>query len=215
MMDFILLGPPGAGKGTQAKLMVDKWNIPQISTGDILRAAVREGTTLGIEAKGFMDRGELVPDRVVIGIIAERLKEEDAANGFILDGFPRTIPQAEALQQILDGLDRAIDHVISIEVEDEELVTRLTGRRMCKECGDSYHVVFNPSSNEGTCDRCSGELYQRDDDKEETIRQRLTVYSEQTQPLIAHYEQQGNLRRIPGIGSIENIFSRVIEAAGN
>jgi adenylate kinase len=215
MMDFILLGPPGAGKGTQAKLMVDKWNIPQISTGDILRAAVREGTTLGIEAKGFMDRGELVPDRVVIGIIAERLKEEDAANGFILDGFPRTIPQAEALQQILVGLDRAIDHVISIEVDDEELVTRLTGRRMCKECGDSYHVVFNPSSNEGTCDRCSGELYQRDDDKEETIRQRLTVYSEQTQPLIAHYEQQGNLRRIPGIGSIENIFSRVIEAAGN
>lgn len=215
MMDFILLGPPGAGKGTQAKLMVDKWNIPQISTGDILRAAVREGTTLGVEAKGFMDRGELVPDRVVIGIIAERLKEEDAANGFILDGFPRTIPQAEALQQILDGLDRAIDHVISIEVEDEELVTRLTGRRMCKECGDSFHVVFNPSSNEGTCDRCSGELYQRDDDKEETIRQRLAVYSEQTQPLIAHYEKQGKLRRIPGTGSIDNIFSRVIEAAGN
>jgi len=215
MMDFILLGPPGAGKGTQAKLMVDKWNIPQISTGDILRAAVREGTTLGVEAKGFMDGGELVPDRVVIGIIAERLKEEDAANGFILDGFPRTIPQAEALQQILDDLDRAIDHVISIEVEDEELVTRLTGRRMCKECGDSFHVVFNPSSNEGTCDRCSGELYQRDDDKEETIRQRLAVYSEQTQPLIAHYEKQGKLRRIPGTGSIENIFSRVIEAAGN
>lgn len=214
-MDFILLGPPGAGKGTQAKLMVDKWNIPQISTGDILRAAVREGTTLGVEAKGFMDRGELVPDRVVIGIIAERLTEEDAVNGFILDGFPRTIPQAEALQQILDGLDRAIDHVISIEVEDEELVTRLTGRRMCKECGESFHVVFNPSSSEGTCDRCSGELYQRDDDKEDTIRQRLAVYSEQTQPLIAHYEEQGRLRRIPGTGSIENIFSRVLEAAAN
>jgi adenylate kinase len=215
MMDFILLGPPGAGKGTQAKLMVDKWNIPQISTGDILRAAVREGTTLGVEAKGFMDQGELVPDRVVIGIIAERLKEEDSVNGFILDGFPRTIPQAEALQKILDGLDRAIDHVISIEVEDEELVTRLTGRRMCKECGESFHVVFNPSSSEGTCDRCSGELYQRDDDKEETIRQRLAVYSEQTEPLIAHYEKQGKLRRIPGTGSIENIFSRVSEAAGN
>ncbi len=214
-MDFILLGPPGAGKGTQAKLMVDKWNIPQISTGDILRAAVREGTTLGVEAKGFMDRGELVPDRVVIGIIAERLTEEDAVKGFILDGFPRTIPQAEALQQILDGLDRAIDHVISIEVEDEELVTRLTGRRMCKECGESFHVVFNPSSSEGTCDRCSGELYQRDDDKEDTIRQRLAVYSEQTQPLIAHYEEQGRLRRIPGTGSIENIFSRVLEAAAN
>ena len=162
-----------------------------------------------------MDRGELVPDRVVIGIIAERLTEEDAVNGFILDGFPRTIPQAEALQQILDGLDRAIDHVISIEVEDEELVTRLTGRRMCKECGESFHVVFNPSSSEGTCDRCSGELYQRDDDKEDTIRQRLAVYSEQTQPLIAHYEEQGRLRRIPGTGSIENIFSRVLEAAAN
>jgi adenylate kinase len=214
-MDFILLGPPGAGKGTQAKLMVDKWSIPQISTGDILRGAVREGTTLGVEAKGFMDSGELVPDRVVIGIIAERLKEEDAGDGFILDGFPRTIPQAEALQQILDDLGRAIDHVISIEVDDEELVTRLTGRRMCKDCGDSFHVVFNPSANEGTCDRCSGDLYQRDDDKEETIRQRLAVYGEQTQPLIAHYEKQGQLRRITGTGSIENIFSRVLEAAGN
>ncbi len=214
-MDFILLGPPGAGKGTQAKLMIDKWNTPQVSTGDILRAAVREGTTLGVEAKGFMDRGELVPDRVVIGIIAERLREEDATDGFILDGFPRTIPQADALQEILDDLGRNIDHVISIEVDDEELVNRLTGRRMCKECGESFHVVFNPSAREGICDRCSGELYQRDDDKEATIRQRLTVYSEQTQPLIAYYEKQGKLRRIEGTGSIEEIFSRVLKAAGN
>lgn len=214
-MDFILLGPPGAGKGTQAKLMIDKWNTPQVSTGDILRAAVREGTTLGVEAKGFMDRGELVPDRVVIGIIAERLREEDATDGFVLDGFPRTIPQAEALQEILDDLGRNIDHVISIEVDDEELVNRLTGRRMCKECGESFHVVFNPSAREGICDRCSGELYQRDDDKEATIRQRLAVYSEQTQPLIAYYEKQGKLRRIEGTGSIEEIFSRVLKAAGN
>jgi len=214
-MDFILLGPPGAGKGTQAKLMIDKWNIPQVSTGDILRAAVREGTSLGVEAKGFMDSGELVPDRVVIGIIAERLKEEDAKAGFILDGFPRTIPQAEALQEILDELDRVIDHVISIEVADEELVTRLTGRRMCKGCGESFHVVFNPSSKEGICDRCNGELYQRDDDKEVTIRQRLAVYSEQTQPLITFYEKQGKLRRIEGTGSIANIFSRVLTAVGN
>jgi len=214
-MDSILLGPPGAGKGTQAKLMVDKWNIPQVSTGDILRAAVREGTPLGVEAKGFMDRGELVPDRVVIGIIAERLKEGDAARGFILDGFPRTIPQAEALQEILVGLGRDIDHVISIEVDDEELVTRLTGRRMCKACGESFHVVFNPPVEEGVCDRCKGELYQRDDDREETIRQRLSVYSEQTRPLIAYYEKQGKLRRIEGTGSIENIFSRVVKAAGN
>jgi adenylate kinase len=214
-MDFILLGPPGAGKGTQAKLMIDKWNIPQVSTGDILRAAVREGTALGIEAKGFMDSGELVPDRVVIGIIAERLREEDAAEGFILDGFPRTIPQAEALQEILDDLGRNIDHVISIEVDDEELVTRLTGRRMCKGCGESFHVLFNPSDKEGVCDRCSGELYQRDDDKEDTIRQRLAVYSDQTQPLIAFYEKQGRLRRIDGTGSIEEIFSRVVDASGN
>jgi adenylate kinase len=215
MMDFILLGPPGAGKGTQAKLMIDKWDIPQVSTGDILRAAVREGTPLGVEAKGFMDRGELVPDRVVIGIIAERLKEKDAAHGFILDGFPRTIPQAEALQEILDGLGRDIDHVISIEVDDEELVTRLTGRRMCKACGESFHVVFNPPVEEGVCDRCKGELYQRDDDREQTIRQRLSVYSEQTRPLIAYYEKQGKLRRIEGTGSIDNIFSRVVKAAGN
>ena len=214
-MDFILLGPPGAGKGTQAKLMIDKWNTPQVSTGDILRAAVREGTALGVEAKGFMDSGGLVPDRVVIGIIAERLREEDAADGFILDGFPRTIPQAEALQKILDELGRNIDHVISIEVDDEELVTRLTGRRMCKGCGESFHVVFNPSAKEGICDRCGGELYQRDDDTEETIRQRLAVYSEQTQPLIAYYEKQGKLRRIEGTGSIEEIFSRVLDAAGN
>lgn len=214
-MDFILLGPPGAGKGTQAKLMIDKWNIPQISTGDILRAAVREGTALGVEAQGFMDRGELVPDRVVIGIIAERLKEKDAAAGFILDGFPRTIPQAEALQEILKDLGRNIDHVISIDVDDEELVTRLTGRRMCKECGESFHVVFNPPAREGACDRCDGQLYQRDDDKEATIRQRLSVYSEQTQPLIAYYEKQGKVRRIDGTGSIEDIFNRILKAVGN
>jgi adenylate kinase len=195
--------------------MIDKWNIPQVSTGDILRSAVREGTTLGVEAKGFMDSGELVPDRVVIGIIAERLLEEDAAGGFILDGFPRTIPQAEALQKILDNLGRNIDNVISIEVDDEELVTRLTGRRMCKGCGESFHVVFNPSAKEGVCNRCGGELYQRDDDKEETIRQRLAVYSEQTQPLIAYYEKQSKLRRVKGTGSIEDIFSRVLEVAGN
>lgn len=213
-MDFILLGPPGAGKGTQAKLMIDKWDIPQISTGDILRAAVREGTTLGIEAKGFMDAGDLVPDRVVIGIIAERLKEEDAVNGYILDGFPRTIPQAEALQEILDDLGRDIDHVVSIEVDDEELVGRLTGRRMCKECGESFHVVFNPPAAEGVCDRCGGQLYQRDDDKEETIRQRLAVYSQQTEPLIVFYGDKGKVRRIVGTGSIQDIFSRIVVAVG-
>ena len=214
-MDVILLGPPGAGKGTQAKLMIDRWNIPQISTGDILRAAVREGTPLGVEAKRYMNAGELVPDTVVIGIIAERLKEEDAGEGFILDGFPRTIPQAEALGEILTEIGRKIDHVVSIEVDDEELVTRLTGRRMCKECGESFHVVFNPPKEEGACDRCSGELYLRDDDKEETIRQRLAVYSEQTEPLIEFYAGSSLVRKIEGTGSIDDIFARVAEALGN
>jgi adenylate kinase len=214
-VDVVLLGPPGAGKGTQAKLMIDRWNIPQVSTGDILRSAVREGTPLGVEAKRYMDAGELVPDTVVIGIIAERLKEEDAGEGFILDGFPRTIPQAEALGEILTEMGRKIDHVVSIEVDDEELVTRLTGRRMCKGCGESFHVVFNPPKEEGACDRCNGELYLRDDDKEETIRQRLAVYSEQTEPLIEFYAGSGLVRRIEGTGSIEEIFARVAEALSN
>jgi adenylate kinase len=161
-----------------------------------------------------MDAGDLVPDRVVIGIIAERLKEEDAVNGYILDGFPRTIPQAEALQEILDDLGRDIDHVVSIEVDDEELVGRLTGRRMCKECGESFHVVFNPPAAEGVCDRCGGQLYQRDDDKEETIRQRLAVYSQQTEPLIVFYSDKGKVRQIVGTGSIQDIFSRIVEAVG-
>lgn len=214
-MDLILLGPPGAGKGTQAKMMIDRWKIPQISTGDILRTAVREERPLGLEAKGFMDRGELVPDRVVIGIIAERLKEEDATAGFILDGFPRTIPQAEALQEILDELGRKIDTVLSIEIEEERLVARLTGRRMCKGCGESFHLVFNPPARDGVCDRCGGELYQRDDDREKTIRQRLAVYREQTEPLIAYYEKQGILKRIKGDDSKDQIFSRIVGAVDN
>ena len=214
-MDLILLGPPGAGKGTQAKMMIDRWKIPQISTGDILRTAVRQERPLGLEAKGFMDRGELVPDRVVIGIIAERLKEEDATAGFILDGFPRTIPQAEALQEILDELGRKIDTVLSIEIEEERLVARLTGRRMCKGCGESFHLVFNPPARDGVCDRCGGELYQRDDDREKTIRQRLAIYREQTEPLIAYYEKQGILKRIKGDDSKDQIFSRIVGAVDN
>ncbi len=208
-MDVILLGPPGAGKGTQAKMMIEKWRIPQVSTGDILRAAVREGTQLGLEAKGFMDEGGLVPDSVVIGIIEERIKEPDAADGFILDGFPRTIAQAEALEKILSDNDRKIEHVISIEVDDEELVTRLTGRRMCKSCGESFHMVFNQPSVENVCDACSGELYQRDDDQEDTIRQRLEVYHDQTSPLIEYYRERGGLREVDGAGSISDIFDQI------
>ncbi|MFV1956264.1 MAG: adenylate kinase [bacterium] len=208
-MDIILLGPPGAGKGTQARMMIEKWRVPQISTGDILRAAVREGTQLGLEAKSFMDKGELVPDSVVIGIIEERITEPDAVGGFILDGFPRTVVQAEALEKILTDNGRKIDHIISIEVDDEELVTRLTGRRMCKSCGESYHVVFNQPSLENVCDACGGELYQRNDDKEETIRQRLEVYHEQTSPLIEYYRGRGGLREVDGTGSISDIFSQI------
>jgi adenylate kinase len=213
-MDLILLGPPGAGKGTQAKLMVEKWGIPQISTGDILRAAVREGTSLGREAKGFMDKGELVPDRVVIGIIEERVKQADCAGGFILDGFPRTIAQAEALEGILAANGRRIDHVLSITVDDEELVGRLAGRRTCRSCSEPYHLLFNPPRAAGTCDRCGGEVYQRVDDSEATVRQRLRVYHAQTSPLVDFYRKKGLLREVPGTGGIEEIFGRIQRAAG-
>ena len=181
-MNIILLGPPGAGKGTQAKMLVDKYAIPQISTGDILRAAVKEGTPLGKEAKSYMDKGALVPDSVVIGIVEERIQEPDCQKGYMLDGFPRTVPQAEALDGMLNKLDSQIDHVVSIEVANEELVQRLTGRRTCRECGAGFHVMFDPPKQEGVCDKCGGELYQRDDDNVETVTSRLEVYGSQTLP---------------------------------
>ncbi len=209
-MRLILLGPPGAGKGTQAKRLIERYGIPQISTGDILRAAVREGTELGRKAKQYMDAGQLVPDEVVIGIIRERLKEADCAKGFILDGFPRTVPQAEALKSVLAELGQALDHVVSIEVPDEDLVERLTGRRTCRSCGAMYHIKFSPPKQEGICDRCGGELYQRDDDREETIRARLKVYHEQTAPLVEFYEREGLLRRIDGVGSVDEIYRRIL-----
>ncbi len=212
-MRLILLGPPGAGKGTQAERLVAKYQIPQISTGDILRAAVRDGTDLGKTAKSYMDSGGLVPDAVVIGIIEERLKEDDCANGYILDGFPRTVAQADALKNVLAGMGQAIDHVVSVEVPNEDLVERLSGRRSCK-CGAMYHVTFNPPKKEGVCDKCGGELFQRADDQEETIRSRLAVYEEQTAPLIAYYEKAGLLRRIDGVGSLDEIFGRIVEAIG-
>lgn len=210
-MNLIFLGPPGSGKGTQAKMLVDKYGIPQISTGDILREAVKEGTPLGKEAKKYMDEGKLVPDEVVVGIVRERLKEPDCTKGFILDGFPRTIPQAEALDKTLQEMGKGIDHVLSLEVDREELVRRLSGRRTCKKCGAMYHIIFDPPKKDGVCDRCDGELYQRDDDKEETIRERLRVYEEQTAPLIEYYRKKGLLRPIDGVGKIEEIFARVRE----
>lgn len=209
-MNLILLGPPGAGKGTQAQKMVERYRVPQISTGDMLRAAVKEMTPLGVKAKEFMDQGQLVPDAIVIGIIEERLKAKDCDPGFILDGFPRTIPQAEALEPILTKIGKKIDHVINIEVDPEELVRRLTGRRTCKHCGAMFHLLFQPSKKEGICDRCGGILYQRSDDKEETIRTRLKEYEKQTAPLIQYYREQKTLRSIQGMGGPDQIFDQII-----
>ena len=209
-MNIILLGPPGAGKGTQAQRIVDRYHIPQISTGDILRAAVKESTPLGMKAKGFMDQGQLVPDEIVIGIIEERLRTKDCDPGFTLDGFPRTIPQAEALHPILTNLGKKIDHVINIEVDPEELVRRLTGRRTCKNCGAMFHLLFQPPKKEGICDRCGAALYQRADDKEETIRTRLKEYEKQTAPLIQYYQGKNTLRSIQGVGGPDQIFDQII-----
>ncbi len=211
-MNLILLGGPGAGKGTQAKKLIDKFKIPQISTGDILRAAVKEGTEMGRKAKEFMDAGKLVPDEVVIGIIKDRLKESDAQQGFILDGFPRTVPQAEALDKVLADMGKKIDHVVSIDVDEEALVERLTGRRTCKNaaCGQMFHVKFNPPKKASVCDKCGGELYQRDDDNEATVRSRLATYNQATKPLIDYYSKKGMVRPIKGEGSIDDIFNKIV-----
>jgi adenylate kinase len=209
LINLILLGPPGAGKGTQAQKIMDCYHIPQVSTGDILRAAAKESTPLGMRAKAFMDKGQLVPDEIAIGIIEERLKAKDCDPGFILDGFPRTIPQAEALQPILTKIGKKIDYVINIEVSPEELVRRLTGRRTCKHCGAMYHLLFHPPKKEGICDRCAGILYQRADDKEETIRTRLKEYEKQTTPLIQYYQGKKTLRTIQGVGGPDQIFDQI------
>jgi len=204
-MNILLLGPPGAGKGTQAKLLVDRYAIPQVSTGDILRAAVKDQTPMGVRAKSYMDQGALVPDDVVIGIIRERLAKGDCAGGFILDGFPRTVPQADALAKVLEGLGKSVEHVISIHVNKEELLQRITGRRVCRSCGRGYHVQFDPPKCATICDSCAGELFQRDDDKEETMRKRLEVYEAQTAPLIEYYGREQKLRTVVGTGSIDEI----------
>ena len=210
-MNLILLGPPGAGKGTQAKMMIDHYRIPQISTGDILRAALKERTPLGLKAKEYMDKGLLVPDEVVIDIIQARLKEADCRDGYILDGFPRTVAQAQALDKVLAAMNSGIDHVISIDVDKGELVKRLTGRRTCRQCGRGYHVIFDPPLNKDLCDKCQGELYQRDDDNEDTVRNRLEVYDSQTFPLIQYYKEKNLVRSIDGQGGIQQIFDRIVQ----
>ncbi|RLI88670.1 MAG: adenylate kinase [Archaeoglobales archaeon] len=210
-MNLILLGPPGSGKGTQAKFIVEKYGIPQISTGDMLREAVAKGTELGKKAKEYMDKGQLVPDEVVIGIVKERLKQPDCEKGFILDGFPRTLPQAEALDKMLEELGKKIDGVINIHVPEEEVVKRIVNRRSCRNCGAVYHLIYNPPKEEGKCDKCGGELYQRDDDKEETVRNRYKVYRDQTEPLIDYYQKKGLLYNVDGTKTIEEV-SKEVEA---
>lgn len=208
-MNIILMGLPGAGKGTQAERMVEEFKIPHISTGDMFRAAVKEQTEMGLEAKKYMDQGLLVPDHVVIGIVKERLGKADCSNGFLLDGFPRTVGQAEALDDTLLGLGRNIDHVINIEVDRSELLARLTGRRICRDCGATYHVMFNPPKQEGVCDKCGGELYQRDDDNEKTVATRLDVNIEQSAPLLSYYSKKGLLRNIDGQQEITKVFEDI------
>lgn len=209
-MNLILLGPPGAGKGTQAKMLIEQFGIPQISTGDMLRAAVAAGSELGKKAKACMDAGTLVPDDVVIGIVGERLAQPDCDKGFILDGFPRTVAQADALGETLAAIGKKLDAVISLEVDSEALVERLTGRRTCRACGQGFHVRFDPPSKEGVCDACGGELYQRDDDREETIRKRLQVYQEQTAPLIDYYQREGLLSSIDGMQDIQVVHEDIL-----
>jgi adenylate kinase len=209
-MKLILLGPPGAGKGTQAKMLTERFSIPQISTGDILRAAVKEGTPMGLKAKEYMDAGGLVPDEVVVGIVRDRLLAADCDNGFILDGFPRTVAQADALQASLAEMDKALDRVISLEVDAEALVERLTGRRTCKECGRGYHVKFDPPREENICDACGGRLIQRDDDQEETIRKRLQVYADQTSPLISYYRDADVLIELDGMQPIPRVQEKML-----
>jgi adenylate kinase len=211
----VLLGPPGAGKGTQAKLLQEKFAACQVSTGDILRKAVAQQTPLGKQASDYINRGALVPDSVIVNLVAERLKEKDCEPGFILDGFPRTIPQAESLGAILKKMELNLNCVLSVQVPEEIIIERLAGRRTCKNCGALSHVVFDPQKRAGVCDRCGGELYQRDDDREETVANRLKVYQSQTAPLISYYRERGLLSEIDGVGEIDEIRSRVTQALGD
>ena len=213
-MNLILLGPPGAGKGTQAAKIIEKYDVPHISTGDIFRKNIKEGTPLGKKAQEYMNKGELVPDSLVIEIATDRLTEDDCSEGFLLDGFPRTVEQAEALDAFLEKNGKKVDWVLDIDVDKEELMTRLTGRRVCKSCGATYHVVNIPPKQEGICDFCGGELIQRADDNLETVTNRIEVYEAQTMPLVDYYENAGNIAHINGAASLEDVFGDIVKAIG-
>ena len=209
-MKIIMLGAPGAGKGTQAKMIADKYTIPHISTGDIFRANIKNGTALGMEAKGYMDQGKLVPDELTVKILLDRVAQDDCKNGYVLDGFPRTIPQAEVLDKALTELNDKIDFAINVDVPDENIIRRMSGRRACLSCGSTYHIEHVPPTKEGICDRCGSELILRDDDKEETVKNRLTVYHEQTQPLIDFYTAKGVLKDVDGTQDMQVVFDNII-----
>ena len=210
-MKVIMLGAPGAGKGTQAKKIADKYQIPHISTGDIFRANIKNGTELGTKAKAYMDQGLLVPDELTLELIMDRFKEPDCKNGYVLDGFPRTIPQAEALTRALEEQGESIDYAVNVEVPDENIINRMSGRRACVSCGGTYHIKYNPTKAEGICDACGGELILRDDDKAETVKQRLDVYHTQTQPLIDYYTKEGILEEVDGTLDLEVVFDEIVK----
>ena len=213
-MKIIMLGAPGAGKGTQAKKIAAKYGIPHISTGDIFRANIKNGTELGKKAKTYMDQGLLVPDELVVDLVVDRVNQDDCENGYVLDGFPRTIPQAEALTEALEKMGQKVDFAIDVNVPDENIVKRMGGRRACVTCGATYHMVYAPTKKEGICDTCGGELILRDDDKPETVQKRLNVYHDQTQPLIDYYTSQGILRTVDGSVDIDDVFRAITEFLG-
>lgn len=213
-MRIIMLGAPGAGKGTQAKKIAEKYAIPHISTGDIFRANIKEGTELGVKAKGYMDQGLLVPDEVTIAMLLDRIHQDDCKSGYVLDGFPRTIPQAESLTKALEALGETIDFAIDVDVPDKHIVERMSGRRSCVKCGATYHIKFAPPKKEGICDICGSELTLRDDDKPETVQKRLGVYHEQTRPLINYYKEKGVLQTLDGTQAMDAVFKRITEILG-
>lgn len=213
-MKIIMLGAPGAGKGTQAKMIADKYGVPHISTGDIFRANIKNGTDLGIEAKKYMDQGLLVPDELTVKILLDRVAKDDCSKGYVLDGFPRTIPQAEVLEKALAEINDQIDYAIDVDVPDENIINRMSGRRACLACGATYHIMHVPSKKEGICDRCGKELILRDDDKPETVQNRLKVYHEQTQPLIDFYTKKGILRTVDGTVDMKDVFAGIVNILG-